>query len=264
MFLALFITGLILGSFLDAATWRMHAGEDWVHGRSHCDHCGHSLAARDLIPIFSWLTTLGRCRYCNKRVSWQHPVIELTTAAVFSLSYLWWPGDLSLTGQKLLLAGWLLSSIGLIALAVYDLNWMLLPNKIIYPTLVVAAASRLIYLIAYEPRPWHAAGLWLASILVASGFFWLLFVVSRGRWIGYGDVRLGLITGTLLVTPARSFLMIFLASVIGSLVAIPLLAAAGKSLKTRLPFGPFLITATFTVGLFGQAILDWYNRTLLK
>lgn len=264
IYAVLIILGLILGSFLDAMVWRMRSGQDWVRGRSRCDHCGHQLAAKDLIPLLSWLSTAGRCRYCRAKVSWQHPAIELITAAVFSLSYLWWPLGLGDIYGKTLLIGWLICAVGLIALGIYDLKWMLLPNKILHPTLAVAIAARLVYLIGREPRPWHAGELWIGSILVASGFFWMLFMLSRGRWIGFGDVRLGLITGTLLAAPALSFLMIFLASVAGTLLALPLLASQGRSLKTRLPYGPFLIGATFIVMLFGQSIIDWYNRVLVR
>lgn len=260
---ALIVLGLIMGSFLDAMVWRMHSGQDWVRGRSHCDSCGHQLAGKDLIPLISWLASRGCCRYCTQKISWQHPLIELITAAVFGLSYLWWPLELNDIYGRALFIGWLIGTIGLTALAIYDLKWMLLPNKIVHPTLAVAFVARLVYILGREPHPWHAAGLWVGSILVASGFFWLLFILSRGNWIGYGDVRLGLITGTFLATPALSFLMIFLASVAGTLLALPLLAARGKSLKTRLPYGPFLIGSTMVVMLFGQMILDWYNRVLV-
>lgn len=263
VFVALFILGLIFGSFLDALTWRLHNGQGVLRDRSRCDHCGHQLSAVDLVPVISWLASRGRCRYCQAKVTWQHPLIEVLSGLVFALSYLWWPDSLALGGQKILFVSWLAASIGLIALAIYDLKWMLLPNKLIYPTLTVAVLGRLAYLIFYEPKPLHGLEFWALSLAVASGFFWTLFIISRGHWIGYGDVRLGLITGTLLATPAKSFLMIFLASVLGCLIAIPLLAAQKKSLHTRLAYGPFLIGATFIVLVFGQAILDWYNRTLV-
>jgi leader peptidase (prepilin peptidase)/N-methyltransferase len=262
-FVALFILGLIFGSFLNAVAWRLHAGKSFVRGRSQCDQCGHTLSARDLVPVFSWLAQKGRCRYCQQKISWQHPTAELLTSLAFVFSYLWWPESLNGAAPKVLFVGWLMCLVGLVALAIYDLNWMLLPNKLIYPTLLVAVAARGFYVAAYELRPFHALLYWGASLLVASGFFWLLFMVSRGRWIGYGDVRLGLVTGTLLASPSLSFMMIFLASLAGSLIAIPLLAYRNQSLGSRLPYGPFLIGATFFVMLFGQTLLDWYNRVVL-
>ncbi len=260
---ALFVLGLILGSFLNALAWRIHGGEDFVRGRSHCDKCGHKLSALDLIPLFSWLYLRGRCRYCHEKVSWQHPAVEVFTGLVFAASYQWWIDSFYSFGSKILFVAWLAACVGLIALAIYDLNWMKLPNKLVYPSLAVAAVGRLVYLVNVEPQPAHAALLWAGSVLVASGFFWLLFIISRGRWIGYGDVRLGLVTGTLLATPTRSFLMIFLASVAGTLISVPLLMIQKKSLSTRLPYGPFLILSTMIVMLFGQSIIDWYDRIFL-
>ncbi|HVX58893.1 MAG TPA: prepilin peptidase [Candidatus Saccharimonadales bacterium] len=257
------VLGLIMGSFLDAMVWRMHEGNDFVRSRSRCDHCAHVLAARDLVPLVSWLASRGRCRYCKAKISWQHPLIELVTATVFATSYAWWPFETGDIYGKALLIGWLVACVGMIALAVYDLKWMLLPSRIIYPTFFVALVAQITYIIGKEPRPWHAAELLAGSLLVASGFFWLLFMISRGRWIGFGDVRLGFITGTFLATPTRSFLMIFFASVAGTILAVPLLSTQGKSLRTRLPYGPFLLAATMVVMLFGQSIIDWYDRVLL-
>jgi prepilin signal peptidase PulO-like enzyme (type II secretory pathway) len=105
--------------------------------------------------------------------------------------------------------------------------------------------------------------MWLLSVLVASGIFWLLFILSKGKWIGYGDVRLGWITGTLLQTPIKSLLMIFMASVIGTLVIIPFIATGKSKLTAKIPFGPYLISATFICVLFGQSIIDWYKRIFL-
>lgn len=256
--------GLSFGSFLNALTWRIHKKKDWVRGRSQCEHCNHKLASSDLVPLFSWLLLRGRCRYCKKPISWQHPAVELATAAVFVFSYVLWPaGDVQGGGEWTLFITWLLSAVGLLALLVYDARWMLLPNKLIYPTLTVAVTGRFIYTIGSAPDTWQAFLQWALAVMVASGVFWALFMISKGRWIGYGDVRLGLITGTLLATPAKSFLMLFLASILGLLFVLPGLINSKKSLTTRLPYGPFLISATFIVFLFGGDIIDWYKRVFL-
>lgn len=268
--------GLALGSFVNALIWRLHeqsqakksksnkskANLSIINGRSVCPNCRHKLAWYDLIPILSWVFLKGRCRYCKKPIPIQYPLVELALALVFTLSYAFWPVSIS-GGQWVLFITWLLAAVGLLALLVYDAHWMLLPNKIIYPTLAVAAVGRVVYLIGYEPHRLHALLYWLLGVAVASGLFWILYTVSRGKWIGYGDVRLGLITGTLLATPAKSFLMIFLASVMGVVLIIPALAAGKKTLASKLPYGPFLITATAICVLLGQPIIDWYKRIFL-
>jgi leader peptidase (prepilin peptidase)/N-methyltransferase len=263
----LFILGLGLGSFANALVWRLHQQQSGkkdkklsiLKGRSLCPNCGHQLSALDLIPVISWVLLKGRCRYCSQPISIQYPAVELTTAFIFSLSYIFWPVAPHFNGQWLLLATWLAASVGLMALAVYDIRWMLLPNKILYPTLLVAVAGRAAYIIAYEPRPGHALWLWLLSVAVASGIFYILYMVSQGKWIGFGDVRLGLITGTLLADPYKSFGMIFAASLLGTLAILPYLLANRKSLASKTPYGPFLITATGIFVIFGDSLINWYK-----
>ncbi|HET9850064.1 MAG TPA: prepilin peptidase [Candidatus Saccharimonadales bacterium] len=259
----LFILGVCLGSFVNALTWRLEKGKDWVRGRSQCPHCGHQLAARDLVPLFSWLILRGRCRYCKQSISVQYPLVELAGGAVFCLSYIFWPANLDQAGNLILFITWLVASVGLLALALYDLKYMLLPSKILYPIFFIAAAGQLIYLIGFAPaKATYALG-WLISVLIATGIFWLIFMVSKGRWIGYGDVRLGLVTGTLLHRPALAVLMIFLASLAGSVIAVPMLAIGKKTLSARIPYGPYLIAATFICLLFGPRLVDLYKQLLL-
>jgi len=269
---ALAVFGLAFGSFVNALVWRVHEQSkkkklksvnlSIVNGRSICPHCKHVLGSSDLVPVFSWLYLRGKCRYCKKPVSKQYPLVEITGALVFALSYVFWPQDLAGAGQWVLFITWLAASVGLLALLVYDARWMLLPNRILYPAFYIATAGRLIYIIGFEHRKLHALIMWAASILVASGIFWILFTVSQGKWIGYGDVRLGLVTGTLLADPAKSFLMIILGSLLGTLFILPALALGKKNLASKLPYGPFLIGATAIVVLFGERILDWYKHFL--
>jgi prepilin signal peptidase PulO-like enzyme (type II secretory pathway) len=267
LILILAIFGLFFGSFVNALVWRTHGmglkGANKTpsinQGRSICPHCRHELAAKDLVPIFSWLWLRGKCRYCKKPIAWQYPVVEASQSIVFVLSYIFWPQPLH-DGQIVLLAAWLAASVGLMALLVYDLKWMLLPNSILYPTFFIVLAGQLAYLIGYQVDKPQAALNWAFSVAVAAGIFWFLFMFSRGEWIGFGDVRLGLISGTLLQTPAKSFLMIFLGSLMGMAVIIPLIAAGKRRLSSKIPYGPFLIAATFICLLFGDGIVDWYKK----
>lgn len=251
--------GLCFGSFVNALVWRLHEKKNWVKARSQCSHCGHKLAAKDLIPLVSWLLLRGKCRYCGRPIA-DSPLVELAAALIFIASYHFWPADLAKTGNLILLIAWLASSVGLLALLVYDLKWMRLPNNLVYSTALVAVSGQLIYLLGFAPDKLNVAVNWLLSVLVASGIFWLLFMLSNGKWIGYGDVRLGLITGTLLQSPGKSFLMIFLASVLGSLFVLPSLLSGKRGLGTKLPFGPFLIAAAAVCLLFGSSLINWYSN----
>ena len=279
--------GLGFGSFINALVWRLHEQEighrkqgrdkkilspkssvlspkelSIVNGRSVCPNCRHQLAWYDLMPVVSWLWLKGRCRYCQKSVSAQYPAVELALALVFTLSYAFWPEAVA-GWQWVIFIAWLAAAVGLLALLIYDARYMLLPNKIIYPTLLVAVAGRLSFLIGSEPHKWHALGDWALGVVVASGLFGALYYASRGRWIGFGDVRLGLVTGTLLATPQKSFLMLFLASVMGMLFALPAVAAGKRTMASKIPFGPFLISATAVAVVWGQDVINWYKRVFL-
>ncbi|PJE65673.1 hypothetical protein COU91_00405 [Candidatus Saccharibacteria bacterium CG10_big_fil_rev_8_21_14_0_10_47_8] len=288
----LVLAGLGLGSFVNAVVWRIRQQAlkaqssklkakqrqtnsafsfkrsaksnefSILTGRSQCVHCGHKLAAQDLVPVLSWLWLRGRCRYCKKPISWQYPAVELATALVFVGSYLFWPSDLQYAGDWLLFIAWLVSSVGLMALLVYDLRWMLLPNRILYPTFYITLAGQLGYIAFFAANPANSFKLLALSLLISSGVFWLMFQVSRGQWIGFGDVRLGLITGTLLADPAKSAVMIFIASLLGSIVALPGLITGKKNLSSKLPYGPFLIIAAAIVLILGTPIIDWYKNLL--
>ncbi|MEK7561316.1 MAG: prepilin peptidase [Patescibacteria group bacterium] len=258
----IFVLGLCFGSFVQALTWRLRKKKDWVKARSQCESCGHELLALDLIPLLSWLTLKGRCRYCKKPIHWSAPLMELILGAVFVISYAFWPVALQ-GGQWLLFVTWLAASVGLLALAVYDLRFMLLPNNILYPTFLVAITGRLAYILFFSNDIARSSWLLALSLLVASGIFWLIYELSRGKAIGFGDVRLGLISGTVLADPLLSLQMIFVASALGVVAILPELLSHRKTLTSKVPYGPFLISATFIVLLFGNSFTTYYQSLIL-
>ena len=258
------VAGLVFGSFVGALVWRIHeqvrvreknkqadiSRLSILRGRSMCPHCKHELAPQDLVPLLSWLALRGRCRYCRKPIAWQDPVVELLTSALFVVSYLAWP--LGTHGLGLVqLCFWLVFVVGFVALAVYDLKWYILPDRIIFPMVGLAVIQ-----IAVALTVFHAGWLQLMGsiwgIVFASGIFFLLYQVSDGKWIGGGDVKLGLLLGLIIGGPMRSLLLLFLASLLGTLVSLPMLAVGKAKRTTLIPFGPFLIAAAFIIELFGS------------
>ena len=277
---ALGVIGLCLGSFVNALVWRLHeqtgvsegrtgkkpATDDAdrlsvTKGRSMCPNCRHELAARDLVPILSWLSLKGKCRYCHKPISAQYPLVELLTALLMIFSYVWWPEPFDPT-QVALFVLWGGLVVGLLALAVYDLRWFLLPNRLLYPVGGLAAAFAAVVIITSD-KPFISLLDTVLAVVVGGGLFYLLFQISNGEWIGGGDVKLGCVLGLVAGTPARSFLFIFLASLIGSLVSLPLLSTRHMKRQSKLPFGPFLIVGLIVVQLFGSAIFHWYKQTFI-
>lgn len=270
LFCLLIILGLCLGSFVNALVWRIHKQSQLKGkknkekysistGRSMCVHCGHTLAAKDLVPLLSWLSLFGKCRYCKKPISWQYPLVEALTAALFVISYQFWPYVLDFWGY-IGFASWLVCLVGLIALAVYDIRWMILPNKIIFVLYGIASLfvmSRALAEQSLQPIVGSILG-----VLVGGGFFYVVFMVSSGKWIGGGDVKLGFLLGALVGGLTNAALVLFIASLLGTTVALPLLLAKKSNRGSQIPFGPFLIIAAFVVLLFGDRLVDWYLASI--
>jgi leader peptidase (prepilin peptidase)/N-methyltransferase len=280
----LIVFGLSLGSFVNALVWRLYkqaelaeapvakskkkakalTGEELsiVKGRSMCSHCHHPLAAKDLIPVFSWLALRGKCRYCHKPIP-DTPLSELLVPALFVISYLAWPESLAATQPNHIVhfVVWLLVLVGFVALTIYDFRWYILPNKVVYP-LVALSGAWAIYNLFTVPggQLIHHIITLIGALAVSSGIFYALYQLSDGRWIGGGDVKLGLIIGFLVGTGLKGFLALFIASLIGTIVAVPGLLSGKMQRTSRLPFGPFLITATVVVVLYGDRLVDWYTR----
>ena len=271
----LIVVGLALGSFINALVWRVREQEvetakessdkkylkqlSVTKGRSMCPHCKQGLAGKDLIPILSWLSLRGKCRYCREPISVQYPLVEAATAVLFVASYLWWP--FTLEGTQIVLFGlWLLLVVGFMALIVYDWHWKLLPDRIMYPLALVAAIFAFIRITSAD-SPITALINTILAVGVGGGIFYVLYQVSKGKWIGGGDVKLGWLLGLIVATPGRSVLLIFLASLLGTIISLPLIATSRLKRDSTIPFGPFLIIAAILVQLFGQMILQWYNRT---
>ncbi|MCL2280990.1 prepilin peptidase [Candidatus Saccharibacteria bacterium] len=250
------LIGAACGSFVGALTWRMHRKMDWVKSRSICEHCKHQLAVCDLIPILSWLMLRGKCRYCRKPIGWLTLILEISVAAAFVSSYLFWPlGEIIVGhnldwGQLALFGIWLVIVVLMSALFVYDARWRLLPNKLLWPLVGVATVLSVFSNIFIEQLELidFLTQIGLAMLPVA-GIYGLLYLISRGKWIGFGDVKFGLVVG-LLVNWLGAVLVLAGANLIGTLAMLPLLIKRKLTINSKIPFGPFLILATFLIFLF--------------
>ncbi len=278
------LLGLCFGSFVNALVWRLRMQEsskvkkksnnktnsksatyDYsvLRGRSICPNCQHRLAPLDLLPIVSWLALKGRCRYCKKPISWQYPLVELLTAILFVVLYVFWPYTLLNSLPSILwFILWLVILTGLIALAVYDLKWLILPDKIIKPLFVIGLVMVILQLVLIDRSNQNLSQIAL-STLIGGGIFWVLFQLSKGKWIGGGDVKLGFLLGLVLQKPLYAFLYIFIASILGMLYSAPMLLVKKIKPTSKVPFGPFLIIGAIVTLFFGQQIFNWYLSLLI-
>lgn len=253
--LFVFFFGLAIGSFLNCVIYRLHLKElsSFMRGRSFCPHCKHFLSWKDLIPVLSFFILRGKCRYCGKKISWQYPLVEIATALLFILTYNFLP--VPWTSPWVHFYYWTVISFSVI-IFVYDLKHYLIPDKIIYPAILIVSAFRiwdLFQISNFEFRIFNP----FISALAAAGFFLFIVLISRGRWMGVGDIKLAFFMGLFLGFP-DILIALFLAFLIGAIIGIGLILAKKKTLKSEVPFGPFLVTGTFISLFWGEKIIQWY------
>ncbi len=278
--LALF--GLILGSFAGATVWRLRARQlvvDKADGepvdkkeykqllplakanvtddRSQCLHCGHVLAWYDLLPLVSWTSTGGKCRYCHQPIGWFEPLIELGLATFFVVSYLFWPGVLHTQLEIAPFFLWLAAGVIFAILFAYDLKWFLLPNTAVFSLIGVGMLVALLHVLGVADKLTALISL-IVAIAILSGLYLALWLVSKGQWIGLGDVKLGLGLALLLGRWELAFIALFSANLIGCLIVLPAMLRGKVTRKTHVPFGPLLIAGTVLAMLAGPFIIDWY------
>jgi leader peptidase (prepilin peptidase)/N-methyltransferase len=247
----IFAFGAIIGSFLNAVIFRLWTKESIAGGRSHCMACRHTLGPLDLVPIVSWLLLRGKCRYCEAAISRQYLAVEAVTGAAFVLAANATLGVES-AGDAVqlstLLLYWAAASV-LIIVFVYDLKYMLILRSVTFPAAIIAALANL-----WLGMSWMSI---LGGVATGGGFFLLQRAVSRGTWVGGGDVNLGWFMGALLGWPMVA-VALFMSYVMGAVVGVGLLAGKKAGMRTEVPFGTFLSVGTFVTLLWGKDILGWY------
>ncbi len=212
--------GLLAGSFLNVVVYRFGTGKSIVRGRSQCFSCARVLRWYELIPVVSYLVQRGRCRGCFSHIAYQYPLVELLTGLLF--------GALAWSGAVL---GLYLTTATLVAILVYDLRHMIIPDPLVYAFIILAILN-------------HAPDWWMGPVLFA--VFGSLWLVSRGKWMGFGDAKLVLGIG-LLLGFSKGLSAMLIAFWSGALVGVALLYWKRRlfTMKSEIPFAPFLILGAF-------------------
>jgi leader peptidase (prepilin peptidase)/N-methyltransferase len=242
--------GLLFGSFANVVIHRIPRGESIVLPRSACPSCGQCIAARDNIPVISWLLLGGRCRGCGDRIGPRYPVVELTAAALFVIVG-------AAEGLSWVLPAQLFFVWALLALSVIDIDTHRLPNALLYPCMGVSA----VLLVAAGAIEGDVRSL-VESLVGGVLAFLVMFVVwfvARGG-LGYGDVRLSGYIGLNLgfLTLGHVPVALFVGFLAGAIAGIVLMVVAGRGRKHKVAFGPSLAVGGFVALIWGQSLIDLY------
>lgn len=237
-----FIFGLIIGSFLNVCIYRLPAGISIINPPSRCSQCKQSLGIIDLVPVFSYLFLRGQCRHCQAEFSPRYPLVELFCGLGFMLLFL----HFGLTVEYLT-AIFLFS--GLVVCSLIDLDHQIIPDQV----LIVLTIGGIPLLLLQSTSVFLDG---LLGAVVGGGLLLLVAVLSKGG-MGGGDVKLAAVLG-LYLGWSGILLVFFIAFLAGSVVGLTWAWLKKKTLKTALPFGPFLSTATLIVLIWGESIINWY------
>ncbi|MDB5188742.1 MAG: prepilin peptidase leader peptidase (prepilin peptidase) / N-methyltransferase [Candidatus Nomurabacteria bacterium] len=253
----IFILGLIIGSFLNVVILRMNTGRSVAKGRSACARCNATLSWYELIPVFSFLFLRGKCKTCKARISFQYALVELVTAIIFTTIY---TNIILSTGFTLIsLAVFIFSAAVasvLIVIFAYDIRHSIIPDHMVYLFIVLSLVS-IVWKLCTVPG--FQAGMAVVDGVAVALPFFLLWYFSKGRVMGFGDVKLALGMGWLLGLVGGMSAMLW-AFWIGAVVGLLLLGLSRRySMRSEIPFAPFLIIGTFMVSVWGVTILSLFQ-----
>lgn len=242
-----FILGLAAGSFLNVLALRYREGgriftADVISGRSHCPYCQKTLRWYELVPLFSFIIQLGRCRHCHHKITWQYPVVEILSGLTFVV--LPWIVEPAPLGILIVLT--------LMLITLIDLRLLVIPDQLNWFLVLLGLAP--LFIPAFDP---HLLIPKIGGALFGLVFFGLIIFLSRGRGMGLGDLKMAAALGFLFAWPSI-LVLVALAFILGGIWAAGVLLLGKKSMKDAVPFGPFLALAGVLVIFFGSVIINKY------
>lgn len=239
-----FLFGLVFGSFANVLIDR---GDDIsvLTDRSHCDFCKKTLLWHELIPILSYVLLGGRCSSCKKKLSIQYPLVEFIMGVAFVLVF----SFLHLTSY-IFLVFYLMLTFSFVVLFIEDLKYFILPDSMI--VLSILCIGAIFLLSPINPLPY------LFSAIGAGGFFYCLWHITKGKGMGFGDVKLAFVMGLFLGYP-KIIVALYIAFLTGALYGVILILGKKKSLKSAVAFGPFLLLGLAASAYFGDRIIQLWQ-----
>ena len=250
--IAAFVLGTCMGSFLNCAAYRIVRGESFLKGHSHCTSCGHDLAAKDLVPVLSWLSTGGKCRYCGEKISVRYPLTEIAFGIITVLCLLRF--DLTV----LCLRNYIFLCV-LFVLTLTDIDDMIIPDG----CHIIAVAA---WILA-EPfifTGWgHVISHVAAGLVYGGGLLGLSLFLDKimGRdTLGGGDIKLTAVSGLYLGFIGTLFMLI-IACLCGLL--FNLIKSRPTVEGNAFPFGPWIAAAAAIMLMYGEPLVNWYQNLLI-
>ena len=241
--LFIFLSGLVIGSFVNVIIYRIPRKESIVIGRSHCVNCGAVLSAAELFPVMSYMLQRGRCKNCGVRISARYPIVELLTACLFISFYI----RFHVTFEFFIYSAFFSL---LIAVCFIDIEWMIIPNRLVFYSLMIALIAFMINIMRpltiYESsNPFYP----LSGLIPGAVFFFLIHIISliffeQENSIGMGDIKILLPIG-LILGFRRCFIAVFISIITGGVVGLILVITKIKGRKDPIPFGPFLVIGAY-------------------
>lgn len=250
----IFIAGLCVGSFLNVVICRLPEKRSIVKSRSSCPHCKEIIKPYDLLPLVSFCVLKGQCRQCKKKISWQYPIIELITGLIFVATTYYYQTIGGIYNPLLIRDLVILSA--LIVVFATDFKYMLIFDAVTVPMMVFAFVAN-IFLLGNSSNYLSLSLNYLAAGIIGAGFFFLQYYFSKGKWVGAGDIRLGLLMGLILGWP-KIIVALFFAYVVGAICSLILVAVKTKKMNSQIPFGVFLSLATAVAMFWGDSVINWY------
>ncbi|MDP9072411.1 MAG: prepilin peptidase [Actinomycetota bacterium] len=243
--------GLVVGSFLNVVVHRVPRKESVVRPRSRCPGCGTTVAARDNVPVLSWLALRGRCRACRQPISARYPLVELLTSAGFAAAAVRLGADPALPAFLVFVAA-------LVAISAIDLEHFIVPNRVVYPALFLSVP--LLVVAAAAGGEWRS----LRDAALGGLLAWATLLVihlASPAGMGFGDVRLAGLIGVHLgwLSLGHVVVGLFLAFATAAVTGIALIATAVRTRKDTVPFGPFLALGAVVAFLAGGPVIAWYG-----
>lgn len=246
LYIIIFIFGIVIGSFLNVCIYRIPKKEDIVKINSHCMSCNYKLKWYDLVPIFSYIFLGGRCRKCKAKLSIQYPLIEGLNGILYVLVV----AVNGITIESLL---YCLMFSALVTLSVIDFRTYEIPFGINLFILTLGLIR-----VALDYRNFLN---YLIGFISVSGFLYLLFLLTKGRGIGGGDIKLMAVSGLLLGWKCN-ILALAIGCIVGSVIHVIRMKVSKED--HVLALGPYLSVGIMIAALWGETLLTWYFAAILK